>query len=256
MIFVRADPLNRCADIGRTIVLVVPQQKSGNANSLRRLTGRFGFEIGSAKKASQFLNADAVAKDPVLAAWCDLADDRRRIANSRRVIQALVEQLEVPVVKIDTRAICRFRRTGISEDQIGGERDHPFLKRVEQLFLGRIKILAPFPLVSASNALIVGRKAALSSFGTSSPASSMGDRFFNLLRSTPSAVLAEPCKRSTHGHPARSNSLRSRSSEMRNCASTRVTLTSTSTTAQKTSVFLGIKLCPVKMQYGASGLQK
>jgi len=136
VIFVRADRADRRSHVGRPIMFVIPQQKPGHSNFPRRMAGRLDGQIRRANKSGQGLNADVVTKNGALGSWRNFAHDRRRIANSRRVIERLFEELEMPVVKIGTTAIGGFGWTAVGEHQVAGQRNELFFERIEELPMG------------------------------------------------------------------------------------------------------------------------
>jgi hypothetical protein len=47
------------------------------------------------------------------------------------VVERLLEELEVPVVELRVAAVCGFRRTGVGQDEIAGERNDLLFQRIE-----------------------------------------------------------------------------------------------------------------------------
>src|SRR4051794_39947094 len=111
MELVRGDFLNGGADIGCAVVLVIPCQETGDPHASRGMSGRFAFDIRTPKESGELLNADTGLEDRVLRPWRNFADDRRRIADARRVIERLLKHLEMPVVKINAAAVGGLRRS-------------------------------------------------------------------------------------------------------------------------------------------------
>src|SRR5436190_12317298 len=88
MITFFAEPADRRSNVAvRFIVLVVPQQKSGHANFVRLAAGRDETVVGQSKERGQFLNPHATAIKRRLSVRSDFANDRRWIADLRRMIR-------------------------------------------------------------------------------------------------------------------------------------------------------------------------
>ena len=144
MIFVRSNRADCCSDIGRAVVIVVPQKVSGHADPARGMAGRLIIKIGSSKETGELLDSNPVAIDRVLGSWRDFANDRSGVPRSRRMIKWPFEYLEVPIVKVDAAAIGRFGRPAISQGKITAERDDLFFQGRELLLLRRVQIPAVF----------------------------------------------------------------------------------------------------------------
>src|SRR5437868_15440837 len=118
VVAVASDGTDRRADIFRVVVvLVVPEQVTGYANFRRRVPGGFVSDVRSPEKSREFLDADAVVINCVLGPRRGFHDDGRRIARLGRMVGRLIEQLQMPVVEIDTAAIRRLARSRVGEDK-------------------------------------------------------------------------------------------------------------------------------------------
>ena len=138
----RIDPRS---DVGGAVVIIVPEQVAGEAHFPRRMPVRFVGQIRPPHEGGEVLQTNAHLVEHVLQARRDFANDGCGIADFGRMIHRLLENFEVPIVKIDAGAIGRLRRPGIGEDEVAGDRDDLFLDRCELYFLRGDQVLAAFP---------------------------------------------------------------------------------------------------------------
>src|SRR5438045_7194750 len=121
MMTVRAKSPHRRADVVRSAMVVVPHQKSGHSNLVRfAASGCFNAIIRQAKKGGQVLNPNAAPIKQTFRSRRDLADDRCRVANLRRMIDRRGKDFEMPVEKLVAFTICCFREALVGEHQPAG----------------------------------------------------------------------------------------------------------------------------------------
>src|SRR2546423_15672882 len=101
---------------------------------------RFDRHIWRPDKAGQRLYPDVVVENGVLGPRSNFANDRRRIADFRGVIERLVKKLEVPVVEIGAGAVGGFGRTGISEYEVANKRSNLLFPRIQLRLQRRAQI--------------------------------------------------------------------------------------------------------------------
>src|SRR3954465_4861807 len=87
MVTLLAEPADGRSNVPvRFIVLVVPQQKSGHADFVRLAAGRRETVVGQSEERGQFLNSNTASIKRSLSVRRDFANDRRWVANLRRMI--------------------------------------------------------------------------------------------------------------------------------------------------------------------------
>src|SRR3954464_892213 len=98
------------------------------------------------EKSRQLLDADTVTIDRVLRPRRNFANDRRRIARLRRMIDWLVEDLEMPVVEIEAAAVRRFGWARVCQHQVRGQRNQRSFQDLQPPLLLGTQIFPAFAL--------------------------------------------------------------------------------------------------------------
>src|SRR5262249_9687761 len=122
MITFSAEPFNVTADVAvGSVVLIVPQQKTGHASFVCLVSGRGKAVVRQAQKRGQLLDPNAAVIKQAFRARRDFANNRRWVTGLRRVIDRCRRQFQVPVEKILTPAVSRFRYALICQHQPTGK---------------------------------------------------------------------------------------------------------------------------------------
>src|SRR5262249_30369495 len=75
-------------------------------------------------------------------AWRDFGNDRSRVADVRRMVHGLSENLQMPVMERGVPAISRFRLARISQIQPACQLDDLIFKTAQLIFARWVKICA------------------------------------------------------------------------------------------------------------------